>query len=273
MYSKTEDEQQEGFDNARPEAQDQLSLLSDILDRHTFRVLNGLGVGHGRRCWDIGAGNGSVARWLTARVGTTGQVVASDLDPGHVPEHPRIEPLRHDLTLDPWPGPPFDLIHARLLLMHLPAREEIAVRLAGHLRPGGVLVLTDWYCDCAAGVVASPVDAYTAEIWQRFHDGVHALGEKTGMDLTWAARTADVIRAAGYEVGTELFQDTGRGGTPTARLARLHSFMLEPHLTANAGLTPDDLAVIRANLLDPEFEMATYLTHTTIVRAAAEVTA
>jgi SAM-dependent methyltransferase len=271
MYTK--DEKHQGFDNARAEAPEQLSLLSAILGQETFAVLDGQGVGLGWRCWDIGAGDGSVAQWLADRVGTTGQVIASDLNPQHVPPHPKIDVFKHDVAVDPWPEPAFDLIHARLLLMHLPGREEIAVRLAGHLRPGGVLVLTDWYCDCAAGVVASPVDDHTADIWQRFHNGVHSLGERTGMDLEWAARSADVFRAAGYNVTTKLFQDTGQGGTPTALLSRLHSFMLEPHLIANADLTPDDLASIRANLLDPEFQMATYLTYTTIVRSERKVPA
>ncbi|MFI6336935.1 class I SAM-dependent methyltransferase [Streptomyces sp. NPDC050535] len=273
MYEATAEKEEQGFDNSRPEAPKQLSLLSDILNRETFTVLDGLGAGGGRRCWDIGAGDGSVARWLADRAGSTGQVIASDAKPQHVPQHPGIQVIEHDVTTDPWPEPAFDLIHARLVLMHLAEREEIAVRLAGHLRPGGVLVLTDWYCNCAAGMVATPADKHTTEIWQHCHDAVHTLGERTGMDLAWAPRTAGVLRAAGYDVSTKLFRDTGQGGTPSALLARLHTFMLEPHLRVNAHLTPDDLETIRSNLLDPEFAMTTYLTYTTIVRALNEVPA
>ncbi|MEU6563703.1 class I SAM-dependent methyltransferase [Nocardia nova] len=266
MYTATNDTH-DGFDNAAPEAPEQLSLLSEILNRDTFAVLGDLRVGHGWRCWDIGAGDGSVARWLAARVGTTGRVLASDLKPEHVPSHPRIDVVTHDLINDPWPEPEFDLIHARLVLMHLPEREELAVRLAGQLRPGGVLVLTDWYCDCPAGPVASTVDAHTHRIWQQYHDGVHSLGDKTGMDLVWARSAADILAAADCtDVSVRQFRSPGRGGTPSARLARLHSFMLEPHLVATAGLSADDLAVIRANLLDTNFEMATYHTYTTVVR-------
>src|SRR5215831_20193491 len=159
----------------------------------------------------------------------TGHVVATDVKPGHVPDHPRIETIRHDITSDPWPEPEFDLIHARLLLMHLADREALAVGLASHLRPGGALVLTDWYCGCAAeGVVKSPVDEYTARICQQYHVGVHALSDQTGMDMAWASHTADVLSAAGYQdVTVKDYQAPGHGGTPTARLARLHSIMLE----------------------------------------------
>jgi SAM-dependent methyltransferase len=265
MYGTTHKQR---FDNDAPAAPEQLSLLSQILNRETFSILGEVGAGHGWRCWDVGAGDGSVARWLAARGGTTGQVVASDLKPQHVPDHPRIEKIAHDLTKDPWPEPKFDLIHARLLLMHLADKEAIAVQLAAHLRPGGALVLTDWFCGCAEeDLIISPVDEYTARVFQAYHDGVHKLGEQTGMDLAWAARTADVLSAAGYrDVTVRDYQAPGQGGEPTARLARLHSFMLEPFLLSQTDLTAADLAVIRETLLDPEFEMRTNHTYTTVVR-------
>ncbi|GAA3632150.1 class I SAM-dependent methyltransferase [Microlunatus ginsengisoli] len=266
MY-RVEVQQQTHFDNDSTDAPEQLRLLSEILGGHSAAVLSGLGIGAGARCWDIGSGDGSVARWLADQVGPTGSVLATDLKPEHVPVHPQIEARRHDLLADSWPAGRFDLIHARLVLMHLPRAADLALRLVEQLAPGGVLVLTDWFCDCAVGPVASPVDAYTSSIWWRYHDAVHDLGALAGMDLGWAAQTADVLRAAGHDDVTVLHdQACGRGGTPSALLARLHSTMLEDHLI-RAGLEPGDLAAIRANLLDPGFEMATYHTFTTVLRA------
>ena len=267
MYST---EHKQGFDNDAPVAPEQLSLLSEILNRETFSILGEqVSVGHGWRCWEVGAGDGSVARWLAARVGTSGHVVASDLKPQHVPHHPRIEPIAHDLTADPWPEPKFDLIHARLVLMHVADKEAVAAKLAGHLRPGGALVLTDWYCGwCADGTMfKSAADDYTARIFQEFHDAVHKLAGQTGMDFDWAMRTPDVLRAAGFaDVAVRDYQAPGEGGSPTSRLARLHSTMMEPFLLNQTSLTADDLAVIREKLLDPDFEMVTNHAHTTIVR-------
>lgn len=267
MYEKDHEQR---FDNDAPAAPEQLSLLSQILNRETFSILGtDVAVGHAWRCWDVGTGEGSVARWLAARVGTNGHVVASDLKPQHVPIHPRIEAIAHDLTSDPWPEPEFDLIHARLLLMHLADRDTLAPKLAARLRPGGALVLTDWFCGCATEpMVKSPVDAYKAHIFQEYHDAVHKLSAQTGMDFDWAARAAGVLKAAGYEdVTVRDYQAPGHGGEPTALLARLHSTMLEPFLLSQSSLTAADLAVIRESLLDPEFEMLTVHTLTTIVRA------
>src|SRR3989337_280528 len=103
MYSA---EHEQRFDNDAPAATEQLGLLSEILNRETFSSLGEeVRGGHGWRCWDVGAGDGSVSRWLAARVGTSGHVVASDIKPQHVPSHPRIEEIRHDLASDPWPEP------------------------------------------------------------------------------------------------------------------------------------------------------------------------
>ncbi|MUN38003.1 class I SAM-dependent methyltransferase [Actinomadura litoris] len=265
MYNTDHEER---FDNDAPVAGEQLALLAQILNRETFGVLGEVVVSHGYRSWDVGTGDGSVARWLAARGGVNGHVVASDLKPQHVPDHPRIEAIRHDLTADPWPEPKFDLIHARLLLMHLVDRDAIAVRLAEHLRPGGALVLTDWACACADGsLIRSPVDEYKERVFDEFHSAVHKLGEQTGMDLAWASRTRDVLSAAGYEdITVRDYQAPGRGGEPSAKLARMHISMMESFLLNQTGLTEADITMMLETLLDPEFEMVTNHAYTTIVR-------
>src|SRR5437773_5494354 len=103
-----------------------LRALSDIYDPDTVRHLEDLGVGVGWRCLEVGAGEGSIARWLSARVGP-GSVVATDLDTRFLgfPASGNVEVLRHDVTADPCPGEPFDLIHARFVLCHLPGRQPV----------------------------------------------------------------------------------------------------------------------------------------------------
>jgi len=49
----------------------------------------------------------------------------------------------HDVTRVPFPGGPADLIHARLLLSHLPEPERALERWRGELRPGGRLLLDE----------------------------------------------------------------------------------------------------------------------------------
>lgn len=56
-----------------------LRLIEAECDRHSFRYLDAIGVDTGWRCLEVGAGGGSVVRWLSERVGAKGHVVAGRL--------------------------------------------------------------------------------------------------------------------------------------------------------------------------------------------------
>lgn len=59
--------------------------LEATFDPSTIGYLTGVGVTAGWACWEIGAGGGSIARWLAERVGPTGSVLATDIDPRFIP--------------------------------------------------------------------------------------------------------------------------------------------------------------------------------------------
>ena len=134
------------MDNAWEGERRRLAGMEARYDTGTFRHLAALSVGDGWRCWDVGAGGGTVAVWLCERVAPSGSVLATDLDPRFVQalDYPNLEVRRHDVVHDPLPEGGFDLIHTRLLLMHLSERDAIVERLASALRPGGWLLLEEW---------------------------------------------------------------------------------------------------------------------------------
>ena len=55
-----------------------LAAIEAGLDPFTTECLEGIGVGPGWHCLEIGAGAGSIAAWLRHRVGRDGRVVATD---------------------------------------------------------------------------------------------------------------------------------------------------------------------------------------------------
>ena len=134
------------FDNSLADEEARLHLLEAIADPRSARLLDGLGVGKGWRCAELGAGGGSMATWLAHRVGESGTVLAVDRDVsllGHLPGHPTIEvvPARiEDLDLAP---ASLDLIHTRNVLMHMDTADDVIARLVDALRPGGVLLLEE----------------------------------------------------------------------------------------------------------------------------------
>src|SRR5215469_13693929 len=86
------------FDNAGKSAETQYRELSRVYDENTIRHIEQLGIDRGWSCLEIGAGGGSIASWLCARVGVRGRVLATDLDPRFLEElsYTNLEVLRHD---------------------------------------------------------------------------------------------------------------------------------------------------------------------------------
>ena len=68
------------FDQAWQHESERLTALEQALDPGTIHHLEALGVGPGWRCWEVGAGAGSIAAWLCQRVGDEGHVMATDLE-------------------------------------------------------------------------------------------------------------------------------------------------------------------------------------------------
>lgn len=68
---------------------------------------------------------------LAERVGPTGAVIATDIDVSwtqHI-NGGAIEVLRHDVAVAPPPPGGFDLVHARLVLVHVTDRAEALRRM------------------------------------------------------------------------------------------------------------------------------------------------
>jgi SAM-dependent methyltransferase len=95
----------------------------------------------------VGAGAGSIARWLARKVGPSGSVVAADLNPRFLVDvAANVDVRTLDITEEaPEPGA-FDLAHSRCVLIHLPDPNLALVNMVRALKPGGWLAVdeADW---------------------------------------------------------------------------------------------------------------------------------
>ncbi|HEU4593138.1 MAG TPA: methyltransferase domain-containing protein [Steroidobacteraceae bacterium] len=136
------------LDNANAKSDTRMDVLARLFDAPTQRALERVGVAAGWHCLEVGGGGGSVARWLAARVGPSGHVLCTDINTRIIERHrggaPNLEVKVHDIARDPLPAASFDLIHARLVLIHVIEREQALVRMVEALKPGGWLVIEDF---------------------------------------------------------------------------------------------------------------------------------
>lgn len=230
---------------------EQLAHLETLLDRQTFHALDGVGVRPGHHCLDLGAGSGSVTRGLADRAGPSGGVVAVDIDTRHLTGMPRgVEVLRHDIN-DGVPGGPYDIIHARLLLMHLSRRVEILYELASALTPGGWLVIGE-YVGPQTHVVTAPAPEDEA-LFFRVQRVAHDMAQAGGVSYEWAYEVDGHMTGAGLvDVYDTEYRHTTEGGTTACLLSWNYMAQLKPRLLA-AGLTAEDLDRYHALMLDPRF--------------------
>ncbi len=237
---------------------ERLDALERCGDPLTVDHLRRTGVGAGWECLEVGAGRGSIARWLADRVGDRGRVLAVDLDTTLLEDQrrPNLEVHRLDILSDPLPAAAFDLVHARHVIGHLPDRARALHRLSAALRPGGWMVLEDfdfrwaelgdWPCDPVdVGPVFGRVWSATLEVM------------RTGTyDGGWSWRAAAAMRAAGLtEVAGEARAPIGdgaftemmhpsvlrfresvvAGGVPAADVDRCLAMLADPHSCLTAA--------------------------------------
>ena len=191
--------------NQNTAAMDRFTAFTSLFDPSTFSHLDRLGVAEGWRCWEVGAGGTSVVRWLAERVGSTGHVLATDLDTTWADGAPlpTVAVQRHDVALDPVPPGPFDLVHARLVLVHVPDRDVALTNMVSALRPGGWLLVED--ADPALQPLSCLEEHGPAEARaNRIRTGFRALMAGRGADLAYGRTLPRRLRAAGLvEVGAD----------------------------------------------------------------------
>ncbi len=240
------------LDNAGAEAPIRFNALSALFDPGTIRHLQERGVGPGWYCLEIGAGSGSIARWLADRVGPTGHVLATDIDPRHLQSVtlPNLEVRRHDISTDPLPEATFDLVHARLVLMHLPRREGVLARLISALKPGGWLVEEEYD---ASSMRPDPA-ASPGEILLKTQIAIWKLMEDNGVNLRYGRQLFGRLRTHGLtEVGAEAMVSMSHHGSAGMSILRANYLQLRQLLIDGNYVSQEQFEQDLARLDDPEF--------------------
>lgn len=244
------------LDNREEEAGDRFDALAALYDPMTIGHFDTIGVTTGWRCLEVGAGGGSVVRHLSDRVGPSGRVLATDVEPRFLrplADLGNVEVARHNAVVDPFPEAEFDLVHARLVLIHIPERLEVLDRLVQTLKPGGWLLLED-----GDGIVTmrSFLDPQNDDehLGNRIREGTLQLMAGRGVDFGFGRTLPRLLRERG------LTDVTGDGYLPVSDAVRLleraNILQLQEMLLEHAVLTKEELAHYLTRLEEPGFLLA-----------------
>ena len=171
---------------------ERLASLTRLYDGTTIALCAQLQVGPGARCLELGAGTGTVAEALADRVAPSGQVLALDTDTRF------LEPLETGVlrvqAADVTAGLPhgeFDLVHARLLLEHLPERLDVLRKMSEAAVPGGWVLVEDF--DWSTALMVDPPTPLLA----RIADACRGFMTSRGYDPEFGRRLPRALANAG----------------------------------------------------------------------------
>jgi SAM-dependent methyltransferase len=182
--------------NQQIQAGTRFEALATLFDPSTFRHLREIGVGAGWRCWEVGAGGMSVPNWLAARVGPTGLVMATDIDTSWLAGADHVHILRHDVGEEDPPATDLDLVHARLVLTHVPQRDTALASMIAALRPGGRILIEE--ADPGLQPLLCPDDHGPAQhLANRLRNGFRTLMSARNADLNYGRTLPRLLRDHG----------------------------------------------------------------------------
>lgn len=256
------------FGNGTAHSRDQHRCLAAAYDPVTLPRLAATGVGPGWHCLEVGAGGGSIARWLAGRVLPGGSVLATDRDPRDLVPGPGLEVGALDVARDPLPAAAYDLIVARLVLQHVPSRDAVLRKLAQALKPGGVLQVDE--IDASYEPPLLTPDLAAEDLYLRFLRAKTAAMRAAGGDPHWGRKAPAAMRAAGLtgidvhlHIGVRHARDPGLG------LQLNHTRNLRDRLREH-GMTDDELDRVGRLMRDPSFRAASSVFYSVQGRRPAE---
>jgi 2-polyprenyl-3-methyl-5-hydroxy-6-metoxy-1,4-benzoquinol methylase len=249
------------FDNTGSQTPQRFNSLEVLYDPATIRYLEARNVTAGWRCLEVGGGGGSIAAWLARQVGPTGHVLVTDVDPRYLTaatlDSPQLDIQQHNIATDPLPVEAYDLVHARLVLMHVPTPEQALAKLVAALKPGGWLVVEDF--DPTFVDRSFPTEDSTGRaLFQKMLAALLQLRAARGNDIGgWGRHLYTRLRGHGLrEVGMEGHLAIWPGSSAGAQLDHANFEQARTEAVARGLISEEEIEQILVWLENPMFAVS-----------------
>lgn len=256
------------FSNASPlDEFERLRLLESIFDDTTRAWILGAMKMQGRRCLEVGAGAGSVARWLAEQVGSRGKVLAVDTNERFLRElGSTAELLCGDIRELSVTRASYDLAHARYVLVHNTDAGSVLDVMTGALKPDGLLFVEEPDFSTAKALLGplpmkASFDAMTRAMELTF-------GAR-GMDYAFGRILPSLIESRCAQIESIAFDShVHRGGSAVARMMSTSALALKDKYIDTGAVTAADIAAYCRFAADPTCWAVYYTTVRVLARKA-----
>jgi trans-aconitate methyltransferase len=173
-------------------------------------------------------------------------VTALDLDTSLLTwlASPNLEVIEGDVREIELPARPFDLIHTRLVLMHIPDRRRVLERMVSWLRPGGSIVVEelDWMA------IEVDRDPDRTAMFRAYQEALPTIDFSCGRSLV-----GELAEAGLRDVTADVQLDVVHGGTPRAKWDQLSMLALLDDVLDAGTAAIEQIDGHIAKLSDPEY--------------------
>lgn len=239
---------------------ERLQTLEQIFDPGTQSRLLATGLSTGWRCLEVGAGAGSIVRWLEQRIGPSGKVVAVDTNPRFLRGRgtSTIEVVQGDICGVELPPEAFDLVHARYVLIHIADYRRAFERMLQCVKPGGWVVIEEPDFSAARAIVGTEESKLA---FNRITTAIERMFTSLGMDYAAGAKLPALFQE--HHLSQVTVHHEGHlasGGGPVPRLMKLSAQELRAKYVATGLVTEADVDAYCRFADDPDAWAVYYAT-------------
>ena len=227
------------FDNKSEEQEfRRLQLVEAANDSTTITLLEKTGIQPGWGCLELGAGAGSILRWLGDRVGPKGLAVGVDKNTTYLQDFTsRPFQIYKDTFLEVALPHSFDLIHGRYILIHNQSDIDILQKMFSLLKSGGWALFEE--PDFTSAML---MNLESEESQAKVNRAMCQMFLNAGLDPAYALGLPQKLVQAGFHVErAQSAMHLCPGNSPMAQVMSESAVVLEQDYCDTGLCSPEDI--------------------------------
>jgi predicted O-methyltransferase YrrM len=252
------------FQNTKDDSERRrLQAIEAIFDPSSQRRIVTAGIKPGAVCLEVGAGAGSLMRWMAEQVGPSGRVTAVDINTRFLTNPPaNVTVVEGDVRTLNLERESFDLIHARYVLVHIPEYEKVLDSLWKALKIGGALVIEEPDFTAYRGLSGVEVESF-----DKVHQAILRMYKDKGVDPALGSKLPNLFQSVGAKnLSIENDSPPSPGGGALARMMGQSADLLKDKYLATGCVDLYDLAAYERFTQNPDSSAIYYVTISVVGR-------
>lgn len=220
---------------------ERLKVLEKVSDPTSRRRILATGLTTGWQCLEVGAGAGSIMKWMSEIVGKSGKVVAVDVDIRFI-EHTslsNVDMIKGDIKRISLENNSFDLIHIRNVLIHIADFQVVLSKIFNLLKPNGWLVIEEPDFS-ASRAIDGKHDEYQSV--NKVNQSIYQMFTDKGLDYSFGLKLPSLLQKLGlHQLQVENDVPISPGGSDIATMMKLSALQLAEKYIATGIATQNDI--------------------------------